>query len=437
MQVTDYQRRVVDDELDDLLTGLPAIALEGPKAVGKTATAVRRVERVARLDVPAQAAVAAADPDLLVNAGVPLLLDEWQYVPSVWDAVRRRVDAGAPPGAFLLTGSAAPRQLPVHSGAGRIVSVRMRPLSLMERGLTAPTVSLQRLLQGGQAPVTGESTLTLQDYAREIIRSGFPAIRTLEGRAHRSQLDGYLAHALKHDAREQGLTDRGSSVLRSWLSVYAAATSTVTSLETLRDAASLASVGEREPLSRPVAAAYHDALQRMWLLDPLPGWAPTRNALSRLSQAPRLHLADPALAARLLGVDAEALLEGRASPLASPDAPAKGSNRFGPLLGQLFESLVTLSVRVYAQAAEARVSHCRLHGGAREIDLIVERADHRVVAIEVKLSSAIDDGDVSHLRWLKERMGDDLLDAIVVTTGGMAYRRPDGIAVVPAALLGP
>jgi predicted AAA+ superfamily ATPase len=151
--------------------------------------------------------------------------------------------------------------------------------------------------------------------------------------------------------------------------------------------------------------------------------------LRRLGSAPRHHLADPALAARLLGVEAGALLDpGTRGPLTPRD---------GTLLGQLFESLVTLDVRVYAQAAEARVGHLRTHGGEHEIDLIVERGDHRVLAMEVKLAHTVRDDDVRHLRWLRDQLGVDLLDAIVVTTGGDAYRRPDGIGVVPAALLGP
>ena len=111
--------------------------------------------------------------------------------------------------------------------------------------------------------------------------------------------------------------------------------------------------------------------------------------------------------------------------------------RDGTLLGALFESLVALSVRVYAQGAEAHVGHLRTKGGAREIDLLAVRDDDRVVAIEVKLSATVDDRDVRHLRWLREELGDGVLDAVVVTTGRHAYRRPDGIAVVPAVLLGP
>jgi predicted AAA+ superfamily ATPase len=150
---------------------------------------------------------------------------------------------------------------------------------------------------------------------------------------------------------------------------------------------------------------------------------------ARLASAPKHQLVAPALAARLLGVDAGALLDGRAG---GPPLPREGS-----LLGALFEALVTLSVRVYAQAAEARVGHLRTHGGDHEVDSVLERGDGRVDAIEVKLTTAVADRDVRHLRWLRERIGDDLLDAIVVTTGQHAYRRADGIGVVPAALLGP
>jgi predicted AAA+ superfamily ATPase len=159
-----------------------------------------------------------------------------------------------------------------------------------------------------------------------------------------------------------------------------------------------------------------------------PAWAPTRSHIRRLSLPPKHQLADPALAARLLGLDAGALLGGDD---ASPPIP-----RDGTLLGALFESLLTLSLRVYAQASEARIFHLRTSGGEHEVDLIAERADGRVVAVEVKLARDVGEADALHLNWLAERLGDELLDAVILTTGEEAYRRPDGIAVVPAALLG-
>lgn len=146
------------------------------------------------------------------------------------------------------------------------------------------------------------------------------------------------------------------------------------------------------------------------------------------SDAPKHHLADPALAARLAGVDAGALLRGEGPEVIPRD---------GTFLGALFESLATLCVRVFAQAAEARVFHFRTKGGEREVDLIVERADGRAVGVEVKLSETVHASDVRHLLWLGDRLGEDLADAFILTTGRSAYRRPDGIGVVPLALVGP
>jgi predicted AAA+ superfamily ATPase len=421
-----YTQRVVDAELDELLPALSALALEGPKGVGKTATAERRVATVVRLDDPAQREIARADPALIVDAQAPILIDEWQHVPAVWDAVRRAVDQGAPSGRYLLAGSAPPIPPPTHSGAGRIVTVRMRPLALSERGLGPPSVSLRQLLTGDRPPVAGRASVDLAAYAREIVASGFPGIRPLPERARRAQLDGYLARIVDRDFVEQGHVVRRPDALRRWMASYAAASATTASLEKIRNAAS---GGDGETPTKVTVGAYRDVLERLWLIDPVPGWLPSRNHLTRLTQAPKHHLADPALAARLVGVDEGALLSGIAAPQATP--------RDGTFLGQLFESLVTLSVRVYAQAAEARVRHFRTMDGRQEVDLIVERDDHRVLALETKLSAVVDDSDVKHLRWLREKLGAELLDAVVITTGTRAYRRPDGVAVVPAALLGP
>ncbi len=210
------------------------------------------------------------------------------------------------------------------------------------------------------------------------------------------------------------------------MAAYAAASSTTASFEAIRDAAT---GGEGEKPAKATTLPYRDALERLWILDPVPAWAPTRNRIRRLAMPPKHQLADPALAARLLNLGSEALRKG--------GGPGLSRRPEGHLLGALFESLVTLSVRVYAQAAEANVFHLRTKGGEHEVDLIVERADGGVVAIEVKLARNPSDDDGRHLRWLRERLGDELLDAVIVTTGPYAYRRPDGIAIVPAALLGP
>lgn len=421
-----YQRRVVDLELDELLPQLPAVALEGPKGVGKTRTALERAATVHRLDDPAVHAVTAGDPRRLLDGPRPILIDEWQQLPPVWDLVRRAVDDGAEPGSFLLTGSALPDPPPTHSGAGRIVTVRMRPLTFSERRDSA-TVSLSELLAGDRPSIRGSTMAGLEDYTDEILRSGLPAARELTGRARRSTLQGYVDRIVDRDVRDEtGVTIRNPQALRRWMAAYAAASSTTASFETVRDAAS---AGQADKPSRGSTAAYRDALTRLWVLDEVPAWLPSNNRLRELGAAPKHQLADPALAAQLLGVQASALLAG--------ESPGPAVPRDGTLLGALFESLVTLSIRTYAANAEARVGHLRTQRGRREIDLIVERADGRVLAIEVKLARTVSSDDLRHLHWLQDELGDQVLDRVVVTTGPDAYRRDDGIAVVPLTLLGP
>lgn len=418
-----YQRRIVDDELDELLGGLPAVAIEGPRAVGKTATAMQRAQTTYRLDDEAQRIIAQADPARLTEGDRPILIDEWQRLPESFDRVRRAVDDGAPPGSFLLTGSASPKDPPTHSGAGRIVRVRLRPMTLAERGLDAPTVSLRGLLSGSRTAVSGRTEVRLEGYVEEILRSGFPGLRSLSGRLLRAQLDGYLAGVVDRDFEEAGQTVRRPQMLRRWMTAYAAATSSVASYEKIRDAASGDTGGKP---AKATVQVYRDVLEGLFILDPVPAWLPTTNRFVQLASPSKHHLADPALAARLLRADATALLAGQSS----------GPFREGTILGALFESLVTQSVRTYAQAAEAQVSHLRTSRGDHEVDLIIAR-DGGVLAIEVKFAQVPDDRDVRHLRWLEEQLGSRLLDSVVITTGPAAYRRPDGIAVIPAALLGP
>jgi uncharacterized protein len=404
--VTPYIRRTVDDELDELFAALPAVAIEGAKGVGKTETALQRAVTVHRLDDPAEREIAAADPARLVAGPPPVLIDEWQRIPESWDVVRRAVDDGAGPGAFLLTGSATPLAPPTHSGAGRIVTTRVRPMSLDERGIATPTVSLGALLAGARSDISGSTDVGLEEYAEEIVRSGFPGIRHLHGRASRAQLDGYVDRIVTREFEEAGHRLLDPEGLRRWLTAYAAATSSTASYEKIRDAATS---GQGDKPAKTSTISYRNVLERLWILEPVPGWRPGRNQIGRLAASPKHQLVDPALAVP----------------------------RDRTLLGAFFESLATLCVRVSAQAAEARVRHLRLHSGRHEIDLIVERADHRVVAIEVKLGRVPNADDGAHLRWLRDEIGDDLLDAVIVTTGRDAYRRKDGIAVVPLALLGP
>ena len=291
--------------------------------------------------------------------------------------------------------------------------------------MAQPVVSLRALLTGRKPPVEGACGLRLADYAEEIITSGFPGLRGLTPRALRFQLDSYLRNAVDRDVPEQGLAVRKPEAMLAWLRAYAAATASTASYSRLLDAAT---PGQADKPARSTSIAYRDVLTQLWLLDPVPAWTPTGHPLTRLGQAPKHHLADPALAARLLGLNVAALLDGDGQPL-GPQA--------GTRLGHLFESLVTLCVRVLAQADDATLGHLRTRNGDHEIDLVVVRDDGKALAVEVKLNTTVEDRDTTHLHWLANQLDDALLDAVIINTGPHAYRRRDGIAVVPLGLLGP
>jgi predicted AAA+ superfamily ATPase len=184
-----------------------------------------------------------------------------------------------------------------------------------------------------------------------------------------------------------------------------------------------ATPGETDKPTKETAMSYRDLLQRLWVLDPLPAWVAGYAHLTRLGQAPKHHLVDPALAARLVGVNRHSLIRGA--------GPGDGT-----FLGALFESLAVQTVRTLAQILKAQAFHLRVDGGTREIDIILETADRRVLAIETKISAAVRPADVAHLNWLENELSEIVVDKVILNTGDRAYRRKDGVAVVPLALLG-
>lgn len=227
----------------------------------------------------------------------------------------------------------------------------MRPLAFSERGLDRPTVSLKDLLGGGGLDVGGASEVDLPTYTEEILRSGFPGIRDLPGRARRLQLDSYVERIVERELPENGVEVRRPGALRAWLTAYAAATATNAAYSTILDAAT---PGEGDKPARQTVAAYREQLRRIFVLDRLAAWTPAFAPLKRLTYTPRHHLVDPALAARLVGIDKAGLLRGRGTRLGARRGTPPGAGRgthletgAGTWLGALFESLVTQSVRVY------------------------------------------------------------------------------------------
>jgi predicted AAA+ superfamily ATPase len=419
-----YQIREVDALIDAYLLEVSAIVLDGPKGVGKTETAIRRAKTTYRLDLPHDLQIVSASPEFSLSQPAPVLFDEWQRFPSIWDAVKIAAD-GTKLGPFILTGSAYSSEVVTHSGAGRFLEIRMRPMTLSERGVVEPKISISALMVGQREFAQRKTTFQLSDYADEIIASGFPGIREKSARIRQDLLDSYLSNLVNKDLKEAGHNIRRPDALLAFLTAYAAATSTTASWETIRDAAT---PGSGQKPSRVMIAPYIETLKMLRILDPLPAWLPTTNHFHSLGQSPKHHLADPALAARLLGLTKSTILS----------TPSVNRSRFnnGAIVGALFESLAILNIRVLAQVLGYRISHMRTTDSRHEIDIILESEDGKILAIEVKLSPTVSDPDVRHLHWLREKVGENLVDLMILTTGTTAYRRKDGVAVVPLVLIG-
>jgi uncharacterized protein len=434
VNTSEYAPRIADGELDRLLETAPAITIEGALGVGKTATATRRADTVHALEDPKQLSAAQDQPRRLCAGAGTVLIDEWVYVPEVWDLVRRAVAGGSQPGRFLLASSRMPNWLSEQIDDVAIPGIRMRPLALAERGLDAPSVSLRGLLEDDRGPLSGATGLGRADYAREIVVSGLPGLRGLSETRARAKLGEYLGHLIDRELPARGRWVHDPESLRLWLTAYASASSLATSFEAVHDAAT---GGQTKRRLRALANAYRIVLERLWILDPVEPWAPAQVGSGGRRMEPKHQLADPAFAALLLGLDAERLTAppstGRGSPRGRPREPLRDET----LPASLFESLVTLSVRVYAQAAGAQVSHLCGSADWPDVELIVEGEDERVVAIAVATDEEAEDRRARALLRTAELLEDTLADAVVITAGQKACRRGDGVAAVPAVLLGP
>jgi predicted AAA+ superfamily ATPase len=363
---------------------------------------------------------------MMRDAAPPVLIDEWQRLAWVWDEVRQWVDRDPSPGRFILTGSAAPTGTPIHSGAGRILSLRMRPLCLVERGLAEPRASLTGLLGGSVQHVTGTTDITVADYVHEIAASGLPGIRGLSALGRQRQLDGYLGAVVAKEVPEQGLMVRRPAAMTAWLRAYALATGGTASYTTILDAAT---PGSGNKPSKSTTLTYRDALAGLWLTDPVPAWVPVLGRIEApLAKAPKHFLADPALAVRLLGLSEADLLPGPGPHPLGPQA--------GTLLGRLFEALIAQSLHTYAAVTSSELSHLRTANGAHEVDFVVTQGAD-IVGIEVKLATAVTSDDVRHLNWLESHYHGGRVTKVCLTTGSQALTRSDGVHVIPAALLGP
>jgi predicted AAA+ superfamily ATPase len=414
-----YQSRTVDSELVSRLEATGAVVIEGPKACGKTATARRIAASEALLDVDSDARQAAAvDPALVLRGDTPRLIDEWQLEPAIWNHVRRAVDDRRAPGQFILAGSAVPPDdITRHTGAGRITRLRMRPMTLFEVGASSGEISLARLLAG--EPTRGADLgLGVADLAREIARGGWPGLRGLALDPALRAVRDYLEEICRVDVSRVEEKRRNPDKVRALLRSLARNVSTHAAATTL----AADTGGADGPLKDETVSGYLHALGRLMIVEDQPAWAPHLRSKRALRSAPRRHFVDPSLAVAALRATPERLL------------------RDIKLLGFLFESLVVRDLRVYAQAADASVLQYRDSHGV-EVDAIVETADGRWAAFEVKLGSGqIEDGALSLHRFARqidtERSGSPAALCVIVATG-YGYTREDGITVLPIGALGP
>lgn len=414
-----YVNRIADGLVGAALEAIGAVVIEGPKACGKTETARQHAASEVLLDLDAEAQRAAAiDPRLVLPGAVPRLVDEWQREPGIWDAVRREVDARHSPGQFILTGSATPQDGTIrHSGAGRMAIVAMRPMTLFEQGFSSGTVSLGELLDGREPP-GGTSALNLVAYVERIVIGGWPALMERSVRDAMAFTNGYIDTIVEHDIDVVSGARRNPRLVRRFLQAYAQLTAHPSRLSTIVERAR--GIAEHEAPSRWTAEPYLEALGRLMVVDDVEAWNPELRSRTRLMTTPKRHLVDPSLAAALMECDPTRLLGDLNS------------------LGYLFESLVTRDVRVYAAASGASVYHYRERAGELEVDLIVERRDGAWIGIEVKMGSAlIDEAASALLRLASARVVHPPAALVVLTTTEYAYRREDGVIVVPLGLLGP
>ncbi len=417
-RIRDYLTRFADAELTDRLRATGAVLIEGPRGCGKTQTALQAARSAVRLDRdPAARAAGALDPSLLLAGEHPRLIDEWQLVPDVWNEVRGDVDDHpGEPGRFILAGSAVPADDATrHTGSLRFTRLRMRPMSLAESGHSSGDVSLAALFAGGEARAT-DPGLDIRAIAERIVIGGWPALIRRDPADAMLATHGYLEETRLVDLERLDGVRRDPENVARVLRSLARNTATEAADQTIaKDVA-----GTDGPIDRHTVANYVKALARVFVVEDLPAWSPALRSRGILRSSETRHFVDPSVAAAALGASPERLLQ-------DPET-----------LGLLFESLAVRDLRIYGQAIGALAFHYRENTGL-EADAILQRRDGSWAALEVKLGQKdIKHGADSLLR-VAEHIDTDRHGApaflAVITGWGYAYRRDDGVFVIPIGAL--
>ena len=418
-----YKRRLVDEKIDKYLEAFGAVCVEGAKWCGKTWTSSFHCNSQIMIGNPENnfqnRKLAEMSPSLVLEGETPRLIDEWQEVPPLWDAVRYEVDKRAEKGQFILTGSATPNHKGVmHSGAGRIAKVRMRPMSLYESGDSSGKVSLRDVLDDTMTPVmTGE--IDLKNLMRMSVCGGWPGNLGIATEQAMLLPNEYLNAVIDDDVYRIDGIKRDVKKMRLLLKSLARNESTTVTNKTLqRD------IKEKddEDINIDTVAEYLDIFNRLFITDNQPPFASNIRSSVRVKQAEKRHFVDPSLACALLGATPERLI--------------------GDLetAGFMFEALCERDLRIYAEALGGKMYHYQDYAG-REIDAVIEDSEGEWFAFEIKLGANQIDAAAANLIAIsdsikKEESGIPPKGLCVICgLSNAAYKREDGVYVVPITAL--
>lgn len=423
MDRQNYRPRIIDRQVEEYLSAFGAVCIEGPKWCGKTWTSSYHSKSEIYLGDPAgnfqNRQLAELSPALVLEGETPRLIDEWQEVPPLWDAVRYQVDQTARKGQFILTGSATPNHKGIlHSGAGRIARLRMRTMSLWESGDSSGKVSLEQLCHGALTPaMTGE--VDLKKLIGLIVRGGWPGSLGLPPEQAALLPVQYLDAVIDDDVYRIDGIRRDTRKMRLLLRSLARNESTTATNKTLmRD---IKAVDDKD-IDANTVAAYLDIFKRLFLTENQPPFSSGIRSSVRVKQAEKRHFADPSLACALLKATPAGLL--------------------GDLetLGFLFEALCERDLRIYAESFGAHLYHYQDYKN-QEIDAVIELPDGQWCAFEIKLGANQIDAAADNLLAIQRQIEADpegKPPAVLCVLCGMAnaaYQRPDGVFVVPITAL--
>lgn len=421
MDNTFYRPRIIDSAVEQHLRAFGAVCIEGPKWCGKTWTAQRHAQSAFLVGDPAgnfqNRQLAQIDPSLVLQGKRPRLIDEWQEVPSLWDAVRFTVDQSITKGQFILTGSATPAHKGViHSGTGRIARLRMMPMSLFESGDSSGKVSLKSLCTGTfENVITGE--VSLQSLAFFILRGGWPGNLQLSTEDAVKIPAQYLTNVVTDDVAKVDEKVRDESKLRLLLRSLARNESTTATRARLKH--DIQGV-EQSTVDEDTIAEYLTIFAKLFIIENQKPFASAIRSSLRIKQAEKRHLVDPSFACSLLGITDEKRLIGDLRTF-----------------GFLFEALCERDLRIYAQSFGANLLHYQDYGND-EIDAVVELADGSWSAFEIKLGANQIDEAAARLLDINRKFERPATTLCVICgRSNAAYRRPDGVCVVPITALKP